>query len=122
MRKLTKKQQKSKNHINFQFTKKCKKAESQSYALWFRFFVCNFTMFFYLELQDGSVFLDYFVCIKIRGTGILNKVKKYDYEKPEELRCRIIWNSDTRCFVISVSRQQMGKAVRNKVCAEKPRK
>ena len=46
MRKLTKKQQKSKNHINFQFTKKCKKAESQSYALWLRFFVCNFTMFF----------------------------------------------------------------------------
>ena len=25
-------------------------------------------------------------------------------------------------FVISVSRQQMGKAVRNKVCAENPRK
>lgn len=75
MRKLTKKQQKSKNHINFQFTKKCKKSGVTELCAVASFFCLQFYNVLYLELQDGPVFLDYFVCIKIRGTGILNKVK-----------------------------------------------
>ena len=37
-------------------------------------FCLQFYNVLYLELQDGP-FFRLFVCIKIRGTGILNKVK-----------------------------------------------
>lgn len=38
-------------------------------------FCLQFYNVLYVELQNGPVFSEHFVCIKIRGTGILNKVK-----------------------------------------------
>ena len=56
MRKLTKKQQKSKNHINFQFTKKCKKSGVTELCAVASFFCLQFYNVLYLELQDGPFF------------------------------------------------------------------
>lgn len=51
-----KKQQKSKNHINFQFTKKCKKSGVTELCAVASFFCLQFYNVLYLELQDGPFF------------------------------------------------------------------